>query len=113
MILGGGEQHSQLQGLEGGLWTSSWPNCMGVTLSSRRRAGNAEASGAVLWEQTSCEVSCSHPALPRLPASRRRPEKRWGPVRPAQPQEAVSPYASGSCTELNILSFLIFGTLLP
>lgn len=71
-----------------------------------------EASTSMLWEQTRCGCLASHPALPRLPPASpaEAPEKGWGPAGPAQPQEAVSPYASGSCTELTMsFIFVIWG----
>ena len=45
--------------------------------------GTQEASGAVLWEQTSCGCPASHPALPRLPPAspqrlQRRDGAQWG-----------------------------------
>ena len=71
-----------------------------------------EASSSTLWEQTRCGCLASHPALPRLPPASpaEAPEKGWGPVGPAQPREAVSPYASGSCIELTMsFIFVIWG----
>lgn len=98
----------------GGLWTSSWPSCMDVTLSSRR-AGNA---GGLRRHALGADKLPNHPCLAPcfalgclLLACPQRLQEGMGP--------SGANTAPGSSVTLckwllywvNILSFLLFGGL--